>query len=636
MRKILPRGYLLLVALLPALPLSAEVVELVPVQDNTLYEDAEGDVSNGAGKGLFMGKVGVDGGQRLRRALVKFDVSGIPANAVVNSVEVRFVITNVPQSGAAADTATLHTLDQDWGESGSNPPGAEGGGAAAQSGDATWLHTFFNTESWTNPGGDFEAQVSATAPFGTSNPEVLTFASTPELISDVEAWMADAASNHGWMLRGDEIRSMNARRVASRECPGDPSCGEAAPTLTIDYSVPSALDHLMLTEITTDLTNPVSLANAGDGSKRLFIVEQEGVIKIYDTASETLLPTPFLDIQGDVYSLKDPQGGNEQGLLGLAFHPDYATNGLFYVNYTSNPASNTWHTVVAEFQVSGDPNVAMSGGSVILEYPQNAKNHNGGDMHFGADGYLYIASGDGGGANDQYDNAQDLGTLKGAILRIDVNGAPPPGAELCGIVSDYGIPPENPFDGIGDGCDEILHYGLRNPWRFSFNAATEDLWIADVGQGDWEEVNQVPGDSAGLNFGWPCLEGTQEFRNDITCDPPLTDPIIEYSHVGGNCSVTGGYVYHGSRLPLTGRYLYGDWCTERVWVASEQNGAWLSEEWVGVANTLNSISSFAQDEDCELYIVDRDHQANPELGALYRIDDSERLFGAGFESRDCR
>jgi len=612
------------------LPLHAEVVELLPDQDNTLYEDAEGAVSNGAGKGLFFGKVGPDGDELLRRALVRFDLSAIPSNAVINSVEVSFVINQVPQNGASADLATLHPADKDWGEGASNPFGAEGQGAAAQSGDATWLHTFYDNVFWTNPGGDYQPLASATAAFGTGNPEVLTFSSSPELLADVKSWIVNPASNHGWVLRGDEIRSQNARRVASRECPADPGCFENPPKLTIDYTIPSVVDHLSLTEITTGLTNPVSIANAGDGSNRLFIVEQEGLIRIYDPQTENLLAVPFLDLSGEVYSLVDFEGGNEQGLLGLAFHPGYTGNGLFYVNYTTSPAEDVWHTVVAEFSVSGNPDVAMAGGQVIMEFDQDAKNHNGGDMHFGDDGYLYIATGDGGGANDEYDNAQDISTLKGGVLRIDVDDIAPEGAELCGIVSNYAIPPGNAFPGTNDGCDEILHYGLRNPWRFSFDAVSGELWIADVGQNVWEEVNQVPANATGNNFGWPCLEGTHIFNPDAECDPPLTGPVIEYSHGGGNCSITGGYVYRGNRLPLQGRYLYGDWCSDRIWIATRAGDGWSSEEWTAAAGVLNSLSSFGQDENCELYVVDRDGKA------VYRIDDAERLFADSYEARNCR
>lgn len=620
----------LLPLLILSLPLSAEILELPPVQDNTLYEDAEGDVSNGAGMGLFFGRVGGDGNELLRRALVKFDLSGIPANAVVNSVTVRFEINQVPQSSAAPGSASLQRVTKAWGEAGSNPIGPEGQGTLAQTGDATWLYTFFDTDTWGSAGGDYEPLVSATAAFGAASPETLVFTSTPELVSDVKGWITDPATNHGWIVRGDEIRSQNARRVASRECPADPNCFEDAPVLTIDYVVPSVTDHLVLTELTTALTNPVNVVNAGDGSNRLFIVEQEGLIRIFETDTETLLETPFLDIRTDVFSLEDAGGHNEQGLLGLAFHPDYSSNGLFYVNYTTSPANGVWHTVVAEFSVSGDPDVALVAGQVIMEFDQEARNHNGGDLHFGRDGYLYIATGDGGGANDQFGNAQDTDTLKGAILRIDVDTTASEQAELCGIVSDYGIPPGNAFPGNNDGCDEILHFGLRNPWRFSFDPLSPEMWIADVGQNAWEEVNRVPVLSSGRNFGWPCREGQHIFNPNAICQPPLTDPVLEYPHTEGNCSITGGYVYRGARLPLKGSYVYGDWCTHRIWVASLSDTGWNSVEWEAAAANLNSLSSFGLDENCELYVVDRDGRA------VYRIDDTETLFADGSEALHCR
>jgi len=390
-------------------------------------------------------------------------------------------------------------------------------------------------------------------------------------------------------------------------------------------------EHLSLAQLTDALTNPVSIANAGDGSGRLFIVEQEGIIRIYDLAADSLLATPFLDIQSRVYD-----NGNEQGLLGLAFHPDYATNRQFYVYYTRDSGTDPDRSVVAMYQASpGDPNVAGTDETVLMEFEQDASNHNGGDMHFGTDGYLYIASGDGGRWDDYFGNAQDLNSLKGKILRIDVDGTPPDGAELCGLVTNYGIPAENPFTGGNDGCDEILHFGLRNPWRFSFDALSDEMYIADVGQETWEEVNQVPVGSAGINYGWSCREGAHDFDGNA-CISAYTDPVIEYSNSGGqgNCSITGGYVYRGSRLPLQGRYLYGDWCSARIWIATRSGDSWSSEEWPAAAAALSSLSSFGQDENCELYLVDRD--AGPDFGALYRIDDGENLFSNGFEKSNCR
>jgi glucose/arabinose dehydrogenase len=625
------RNLSVLTLILLTLPLQAELVVLTPVADNTLYEDATGVISNGAGSGLYLGKVGTDGDELLRRALIRFDLSEIPANAVINSVMVSVVITQAPKSGAVPDSASLQRVEQAWGEAGSKPLfGAGGQGAPAQVGDATWLHTFYSNLEWNNPGGDFDGLVSATALFGTGNSEQLDFESTTALINDVKRWVTDPSSNYGWILRGDEARSQNARRVASRECPSTPGCLSDPPKLTVDFSVPSIVDNLTLTELTSELSNPVSLSNAGDGSNRLFIVEQHGLIRIYDLQTETLLTEPFLDISEEVFSLADSGGGNEQGLLGLAFHPSYATNGLFYVNYTSSPSLNVWHTVVAEYSVSVDPNIALEAGRIIMEFEQDARNHNGGDLHFGKDGYLYISSGDGGGSNDQYGNAQNTGNLKGGILRIDVDGSVEPNAELCGIVSEYAIPSGNAFPGNNDGCDEILHYGLRNPWRFSFDAVSGGMTIADVGQNAWEEINFLSAGTVTQNFGWPCREGAHEFNPDAECSPPLTDPVLEYPHQQGNCSVTGGYVYRGGQLPLVGSYLYGDWCTHRIWVAVPTQEGWQTTEWEAAAGILSSVSSFGQDENCEIYVADREGKA------VYRIGDAERLFSDGYEKRLCR
>jgi glucose/arabinose dehydrogenase len=617
--------------LLAAQPLCAEVMQFGASRDNTLFERVAGDKSNGAGTGIFIGKVGAAGDFALRRAVVAFDLSELPPGAAVNSVSVTFTVNQVPQQGASPDTAALHLLQSDWGEGASAPPfGLGGAGAQSQPGDATWIHRFYDTDFWLAPGGDFEDVASATTPFGTSNPETMTFESTAQLVADVQSWLDNPASNFGWMVRGNELAVKNARRIASRESDTDPG-----PVLTVDYSIPSVLDHLSLVPLSIELTNPIGFAHAGDGSGRLFIVEQEGVIRIYDLNTETLLATPFLDIRGDVFSLLDSGGHNEQGLLGLAFHPDYQNNGRFYVNYTISPAVGEWRTVVAEFLVSSNPDVAQPAGQVLMQFPQENRNHNGGDLHFGADGFLYIASGDGGGADDFYRNAQNLDTLKGAMLRIDVDGAAPAESELCGSVPPhrYAIPAGNPFTGANDGCDEILHFGLRNPWRFSFDAVTQDLFIADVGQRFWEEVNTVAADSAAVNFGWSCREGAHDFPG-AACISSYTDPVIEYSHSNNNCSITGGYVYRGSRLPLQGRYLYGDWCTHRIWIATRVGAGWISEEWGAGAAQLNSLSSFGQDENCELYVADRGLEN--EAGAVYRIEDSERVFTDGYESRLCR
>jgi glucose/arabinose dehydrogenase len=629
------QGVLIAAALTASLQASswlfAASAQVIASRDNTLFESATGALSNGSGQYLFIGLTGPNDGPNLRRALVKFDLSAIPDDAIVTSVTVSYAINKAPSvendGQPSPGTAYLHLLETDWGEGASNAPGPEGGGTTAAADDATWLHTFHDTDSWAAAGGDFVAVASASAPFGVNDTESLVFTSNGQLVADVQAWIDSPASNHGWILIGDESNARNSRRMASRE-----HASQNPPTLDVQYTVPDVTDQLVLTEIASGLQNPIDVVNAGDGTGRLFIVEQGGRIRIYDPGTDTLQATPFLDISSLVFSSEDPQGGFEQGLLGLAFHPDYGygSEGRFYVNYTTNPSSDTWHTVVSEYQVSGDPDIALTTASVVLEFEQESKNHNGGAMAFGPDGYLYISSGDGGGSGDIHGNAQNVDTIKGALLRIDVDSTAPTGSELCGIANNHGIPSGNAFPGSDDGCDEILHLGLRNPWQFGFDAESGELWIGDVGQGDWEEVNRVAGNASGVNFGWPCLEGTHVYDSEEVCPGELTGPVIEYAQSDGNCSVTGGYVYRGSRLPIRGHYVYGDWCSDRIWVAEKQDETWISVEWTAAAAALSSISGFGQGESCEIYVVDR-------TGAkVYRIDDGEQLILAGFESLECR
>lgn len=335
------------------------------------------------------------------------------------------------------------------------------------------------------------------------------------------------------------------------------------------------------------LTRPVDVQDAGDGSGRLFIVEQPGAIRIFQDGH--LLATPFLDINERV-----DDGGNEQGLLGLAFHPDYETNGYFYVNYTGRGGD----TFIARYQVTGDPNVADPGSeTILLEAAQPFPNHNGGVVAFGPDGYLYLGLGDGGAAGDPFGNAQSLDTLLGKVLRIDVSAAEP-----------YAIPADNPFEN-GGGKPEIWLYGLRNPWRLSFDRATGDMFIADVGQGAWEEVDYLQaGSPGGANFGWKYREGAHDY---VGGGPPdLVEPVAEYSHSEGGCSITGGYVYRGTSLPeWQGIYLYGDYCSGLVWGLIRSGPGWQSRV---LFETGFRISSFGEDAAGELYVADL-------RGAVYRL-----------------
>lgn len=330
-------------------------------------------------------------------------------------------------------------------------------------------------------------------------------------------------------------------------------------------------------KIASGLADPTDLQDPGDG--RLFVVQQPGVIRIIQNGQ--LLPQPFLDIRRRV----DSQG-SERGLLGLAFDPSYAANGRFYVDYTG--AGGTTH--VSRFLVSSDPNQAdPTSEQVLLEIPQPYANHNGGQVVFGPDGYLYIGAGDGGSAGDPLGNGQNLNTLLGKILRIDVS--PDHG---------YAIPPDNPFVGKANARPEIWAYGLRNPWRFAFDPATGDLYIADVGQSRWEEVDfQSAGSKGGQNYGWSIREGFHEYKGTAS---GLTDPVVEYSHQYG-CAITGGKVVRTPDLPgWAGVYLYGDYCSGRVWGLRRQpDGTWMSQQLFG---TGLSITTFGQDSAGRVYLLD--------------------------------
>ena len=604
----------------------AETMQFTADRDNTLYEDAEGDISNGSGDFIFMGRTGPDGDSELRRAVVYFDVSAIPAGAIIESVEVSFEIVFSPQvPEVTGGTATLHRLLADWGEGASDAPSAEGQGTLAAPGDASWVHRFFNTDPWATTGGDFQATPSSSQGYGTNAPETLTFSSTDDLKRDVQKWVNSPGENFGWILLGDELEDFTARKMDSREALG------GNPTLlTVDYRLPAPTDDLELELLTTVPVRPVAISNAGDGSNRLFIVEQAGSILIYDLETDVLLGTPFLDISASV-----DDTGNEQGLLGLAFHPDYENNGQFYVNYTYDPGPGNDRTRIAMYQVSaGDPNIADATETVILEFEQDFSNHNGGDIHFGPDGYLVIASGDGGSGDDPNNRGQTLDTLLGKILRIDVDGGRG-SIGACGLVQNYGIPPGNPYVGSDEGCDEILHWGMRNPWRFSFDGATGDMYMGDVGQGLWEEISFASSGSTDINFGWKICEGAHVRGSTTELCAFGELPIIEYSSSGtGNCSVTGGYVYRGSNTNLQGRYIYADYCSARIWIATRDGESWTSEEWMETP-ALDSVSTFGQDENCELYVADFGSLGTNGDESIYRIVNNEILDESGFEAIRC-
>lgn len=344
---------------------------------------------------------------------------------------------------------------------------------------------------------------------------------------------------------------------------------------------PSAAE-LQLSPVVSGLSSPLFVGNAGDGSQRLFILEQAGIIKVLPLGSTT--PTVFLDIRSKV------TGGGERGLLGLAFHPTYSTNRRFFVFYTR--VADGALTIAEYTTFSGTPNAADPNSErVFLTIAHPAGNHNGGMMAFGPDGFLYIGVGDGGGSNDQDNNAQNIDRLLGKILRIDIDH-PESDQKL------YTSPSSNPFAN-GAGADEIFAYGFRNPWRFSFDRQTNQQWVGDVGQGAREEVD-TPIERGG-NYGWRIWEGNLcSTTNDPGLCNPTTNfyfPILDYDHSNNRCSITGGYVYRGGdgTLPL-GNYVYGDYCSGDIWV-------WDGGAHPAVLNIGFGLSSFGQDEQGELYVV---------------------------------
>ncbi len=357
------------------------------------------------------------------------------------------------------------------------------------------------------------------------------------------------------------------------------------PALKFD---PAEVD-IELVSLVDELELPVFVTHASDGSGRLFIIEKKGKLRIF--ADGRLLDEPFLDITDRVES-----GGNEQGLLGLAFAPDYAERGYFFVNYSDEDGN----TNISRFNVTENPELAdPDSETIILEIDQPARNHNGGMIAFGPDGMFWIGMGDGGGSGDRYGNAQNAETLLGKMLRIDVTRDP---------AKPFVIPADNPWLGDeADGTavrDEIWAAGLRNPWRFSFDRATGDLWIGDVGQNQYEEIHLAPSTVGALNYGWPILEASDCYQEEA-CDPAgLVLPVAEYKHEG-HCSVTGGYVYRGQQFPaLEGIYLYGDYCSGLIWAAwPVENGEWRHEK---LLESGARISSFGEDEAGELYVIDYD------------------------------
>lgn len=419
-------------------------------------------------------------------------------------------------------------------------------------------------------GGSDETPAPTVAPSPTAEPTALPATAAPTATEPPPA-TATAAP---------DAPTPTASPVAT-----DTPAPTAAPTAAPDL----AGLKLELQMVAEGLRQPVFAGHAGDGSGRIFVVEQAG--RIVALEADGAEAGSFLDIRQRVGS-----DANEQGLLGLAFDPDFAANGRLFVYYTDRRGD----TVISRFQANEERTEADPDSEVVLvTQEQPAQNHNGGMLAFGPDGYLYAGLGDGGGGGDEFGNGQKLATILATLIRLDVSG------------DEAAAPADNPFVGQDGARPEIWAWGLRNPWRFSFDRATGDLWIADVGQGEWEEVNFQPaGSPGGENYGWPITEGAHCYEADSCDTDGLTAPVAEYSHNDGGCSITGGYVYRGAAQPaLNGVYLYGDYCSGIVWGTAGDGEEWQNAQ---LLSSDVQISSFGETEAGEVLLVSHG-------GEIYRL-----------------
>jgi glucose/arabinose dehydrogenase len=363
-------------------------------------------------------------------------------------------------------------------------------------------------------------------------------------------------------------------------------------TMLMTYAnanTPPVPEGLTLQPFLSDLELPVFITSVPGEDDKQFVVEKVGRVRLVRNGE--LQEQPVLDIQ-DLVST-----GNEQGLLGLAVHPDYQNNGYIYVNYTDNEGQSQ-DTQIVRYTVTDDV-ADRDSAKLILSVDQPHSNHNAGMLTFGSDGYLYIVMGDGGSGGDPYGHGQNMESLLGKMLRIDVNSGDP-----------YSIPDDNPFVGQDGVRPEIWTFGWRNPWRFSFDRDTGDMWLGDVGQDKYEEISFQAAGQGGGNYGWRCREALHEYDMSQNCDgKEFIDPVIEYDHSNG-ASVTGGYVYRGSAIPeLQGRYIYGDFTSGKIWFASQTDNSVVTTEW---QDTDLNISSFGEDANGEIFVIDYS-------GTIYRL-----------------
>lgn len=601
----------------------AETVTLNPSKDNSLFESADGNLSNGQGKYLFAGKTR---NGAIRRALLAFPIAdAIPTGATINSVTLSL---HMSQSVAGTETVQVHRMERDWGESSSSALGEEGSGTKAEKGDATWLHTYFDEETWQQNGGDFVATASANQAIGVEG-ETYSWASTSTLVADVQHWLDAPDSNFGWILIGNEASNRTAKRFNSREFTNV----SLRPQLVVEFtatSTPKPLDnpfpqtiaqggvHIHLKPLAEGMVAPNFGTAAPGDPDHLYVGDQTGTLwRINLTTGEKIV---FADLSDTLITLGISGAGSydERGFLGFAFHPNYADNGLLYT-YSSEPATanadfpleNADHdSVVKVWQVTQPKNLDSRPADprVLLRIAQPQFNHNGGGMVFDAKGLLYIALGDGGGADDPYANGQNLQTPWGSILRIDPLGNNSRNKQ-------YGIPNDNPFVNQTDAVAEIFAYGLRNPFRLSVDRTTNTLYAADVGQNKVEEINRI---IAGGNYGWALKEGPFVFEsngdaagfvtNAVLNDDKLIDPVAAYDHDEG-ISIIGGFVYRGRHTSslLTGSYIFADYAKTanrdgRLFYWREGNDIQelqlLERDSVGLF-----IMGFAEDADGGLYVL---------------------------------